>query len=128
VGGEAKPATTIREEDYVSVQEKEVNGVVVLSVQERVVGGPEMGALHESIHKHLEQKKKYFVVDLSEVERINSSGLGLLIGGLTTARNHGGDLKLVGVSEAVQHILHITRLAGVFEIFPTVEAAIQSFA
>ena len=58
---------------------------------------------------------------------MNSSGLGILIGGLTTMRNSGGDLKLANITDRIQSLLMITKLLTVFETFETVEEAVQSF-
>ena len=59
---------------------------------------------------------------------MNSSGLGILIGGLTTMRNNGGDLKLAAPAEKVQNLLIVTKLITIFESFDTAEEAVASFS
>ena len=59
---------------------------------------------------------------------MNSSGLGILIGGLTTMRNNGGDLKLANITDRIQSLLMITKLLTVFESFDTIDQAIESFS
>jgi anti-sigma B factor antagonist len=58
---------------------------------------------------------------------MNSTGLGNLIGGLTTVRNAGGELKLAKVAQKIQSLLVITKLVTIFESYETVEEAIKSF-
>jgi len=67
------------------------------------------------------------VIDLSKVGFVNSSGLGILISGLTTMRNGGGDLKLASISSKVEGLLSITKLNQIFEQHPSVEEALNSF-
>ena len=58
---------------------------------------------------------------------MNSTGLGILISGLTTMRNNGGELKLANVTEKIQSLLTITKLITVFETFESVDQAVASF-
>ncbi len=58
---------------------------------------------------------------------MNSSGLGMLIGALTSARNAGGDLKLAAVPKRVQTLLSVTRLTDIFETHDTAAAAVASY-
>src|SRR4030065_2532358 len=94
---------------------REVNGVVVLEPKGNIMGGPDATLLHEKLHEYIKQDKKKVVIDLSKVEWMNSTGLGVLSAGLTTLRNNGGELKLARVTEKIQSRLAITKLITVFE-------------
>ena len=107
---------------------KDVDGVTVIDLEGSVLGGPDAAALNDVLHKLTEKRKKNVVVDLSEVQTMNSSGLTMLIGALTTMRNAGGDLKLAAASKKIESLLVITKLSMVFELHPTVKKAIASFA
>jgi anti-sigma B factor antagonist len=107
--------------------EREQDGVVVLVPKGKIMGGPDAGAIKERLHKLIDQGKKKVVVDLSGVSWMNSSGLGILIGGLTTMRNNGGDLKLAAATEKVQNLLMVTKLISIFESFDTAKEAVASF-
>ncbi len=107
--------------------EKEQAGVVVLMPKGKIMGGPDAGAVKERLHQLIDEGKKKVVVDLSGVSWMNSSGLGILIGGLTTMRNAGGDLKLAGTTDKVQNLLMVTKLITIFESFDTVEEAVTSY-
>ena len=54
-------------------------------------------------------------------------GLGILVRGLTSVKNAGGNMKLAAISTKVEGVLAITKLNSVFEQYPTVEAASESF-
>ena len=109
------------------MSEREEAGVVVLEPKGKIMGGPDAGAIKERLHKLIDQGKKKVVVDLGGVSWMNSSGLGILIGGLTTMRNNGGDLKLAAATEKVQNLLMVTKLISIFESFDTAKEAVASF-
>jgi len=110
-----------------NLKEKEIDGVVVLELSGKVMGGPDANLLSEKLHELVDQKKTKVVADLSKVSWMNSSGLGILIGGLTTMRNNKGDLKLVNVTDRIKSLLIITKLITIFETFESIEDAITSF-
>lgn len=110
-----------------NLKEKETNGIVVLELSGKVMGGPDANLLSEKLHELVDKGKTNVIADLSKVSWMNSSGLGILIGGLTTMRNNGGDLKLVSVTERIKSLLIITKLITIFETFENLEDAITTF-
>jgi anti-sigma B factor antagonist len=110
-----------------NLKEKEMNGIAVLELSGKVMGGPDANLLSEKLHELVDKGKTNVVADLSKVSWMNSSGLGILIGGLTTMRNNGGDLKLVSVTERIKSLLIITKLITIFETFENLEAGLKSF-
>jgi len=110
-----------------TLKEKEINDVVVLELSGKVMGGPDANVLSDKLHQLVDQNKTKVVADLSKVSWMNSSGLGILIGGLTTMRNHNGDLKLANVTERIKSLLIITKLITIFETFDSVQDAVASF-
>jgi anti-sigma B factor antagonist len=105
----------------------EKDGVAVLEPKGKIMGGPDATLLHEKLHELVEQSKKRVIIDLSKVEWMNSTGLGILISSLTTMRNNNGELKLANVTDKIQSLLTITKLVTVFEAFDSVDDAIKSF-
>lgn len=91
------------------------------------MGGPDGAKLHDTLHELKEKGKKNVVVDLSKTKFMNSSGLGLLISGMTTMRNAGGDLRLANVADRIQSLLVITKLITVFKHYDSVEEAVTSY-
>lgn len=110
-----------------NLKETEIDSIVVLELSGKVMGGPDANLLSEKLHELVDQKKTKVIADLSKVSWMNSSGLGILIGGLTTMRNNDGDLKLVNVTERIKSLLIITKLITIFETFDTVDEALASF-
>lgn len=107
---------------------KEMHGIMVLKMEGSMLGGPEASELNSALHKLIEAKKKKVIVDLSDVSLMNSSGLGMLIGGVTTMRNAGGDLKIAHAAEKVLQVFKITKVHSVIEIHDTVKSAVESYA
>src|SRR5216684_8983130 len=79
----------------------------------------------ESLCLMTEKRPKRLVVDLSRVTYVDSSGLAVLIEGMQNVEKYGGKFALAGLQETVCSIFEIARLDQVFQIFPTVEAALQ---
>jgi anti-sigma B factor antagonist len=67
------------------------------------------------------------LLDLKDVTRIDSAGIGMLVSKYLTARNRGGTIKLLHLTRHSDHLLDVTRLATVFEIFDDEAEALRSF-
>jgi anti-sigma B factor antagonist len=100
---------------------------VVIKLKGNVMGGPDGSKLHDTLHELKDNGKKNVVADLGKVKFMNSSGLGMLISGMTTMRNAGGDLRLANVADRIQSLLIITKLITVFKHYDSVEEAVESF-
>ena len=104
------------------------NGIVVLELSGKIMGGPDAATLNEKLHELVESGNTRVVADLSNVNWMNSSGLGILINALTTIRNAGGDLKLASVTEKIKSLLKITKLLTVFNTYDSTDDAVKSFS
>ena len=69
-------------------------GCVIFSLKGNIMGGPDAEKFREELHTLIEAGKTEVIIDLGKVKFMNSSGLGILIGGLSTMRNAGGDLRI----------------------------------
>lgn len=107
--------------------DREESGVVILQPKGKIMGGPDASLLHDKLYEYIQQNKKHVVIDLADVDWMNSTGLGILISGYTTLRNNKGQLKLANVTDKIQSLLTITKLVTVFEAYDSVEQAIGSF-
>jgi anti-sigma B factor antagonist len=107
---------------------REESGITVLEPKGKIMGGPDATILHDHLHELIGQGRRNVVIDLSRVEWMNSTGLGILISGLTTLRNNGGELKLARVTDKIESLLTITKLITVFENFDEVDEAVKSFS
>lgn len=92
-----------------------------------LMGGPDTTEFNDDLHNLIDDGKKNVVADLSKVKFMNSSGLGILIGGMTTMRNAGGDLRIAGADKRIRDLLIVTKLITVFKHFHTVDEAAESF-
>jgi anti-sigma B factor antagonist len=107
---------------------REENGIVIFEISGKIMGGEDETVFYGTLQKMINLNKNKVIIDLAEVEWINSLGLGLLISGLTTMRNNNGDLKLTRVAEKVESLLVLTRLITAFESYDTVDDALASFS
>lgn len=107
---------------------KEHQNITVISLDGKVMGGPDSTVLNDLLHKLITEGKKKIVLDLKNVNLMNSSGLGMLIAALTTMRNASGDLKIAAPSKKIENLLIITKLIKIFELFKTVKQAVESFS
>jgi len=109
------------------ISEKKENDVTVLNLDGSLMGGPEAVSLNEKINRLLDEKSLKVVLNLEQVERVNSSGLGILIKVLTTFKRNGGELKLAHVNPKIENLLVVTKLNTIFESYETEESAVNSF-
>jgi anti-sigma B factor antagonist len=100
-----------------------------LSLGEALAFGPGSGlVLSETIRELAKKGQKKILLNLAGVTYVDSSGVGQLVGALTTARNQAGDVKLLKPSTHVLDLLKTTKLDGLFDIQEDETAAIQSFS
>ena len=100
-----------------------------LSLGEALAFGPGSGlVLSETIRELTKKGQKKILLNLAGVTYVDSSGVGQLVGALTTARNQSGDIKLLKPSVHLLDLLKTTKLDGLFDIHEDETAAIQSFS
>jgi anti-sigma B factor antagonist len=107
--------------------DREHDGIVILEPKGKIMGGPDASLLHDKLYEYIDRGQKNIVIDLARVDWMNSTGLGILISGYTTLRNHDGQLKLANVTDKIQSLLTITKLVSVFEAHDSVDEAVNSF-
>lgn len=100
--------------------------VIVLELSGKIMGGEETTMFHGRLHEYIQAGKKKFLIDLKNVEWMNSVGLGMLISALTTVKNGKGRLVLANITN-IESILSMTRLITVFEHYESRDAALKSF-
>jgi len=104
-----------------------LEGVLVVDCSGRLVFGEESASLRDMVRKLLTQSPKV-VMNLREVNYIDSGGLGTLVSLFTSARSAGGALKLASLSQRVGDLLQVTKLFTIFEVFDDEETAARSFS
>lgn len=110
------------------INEQRQGDVAILSLKGKLMGGPETQAVHEKVKELAENKVLKVVIDLGNVKWMNSSGLGAIMGSMTTLKNAGGELKLANVTEKVKSLFIITKLITIFETYESVDEAVSNFS
>lgn len=102
--------------------------VVVLEPIGKLLPGPDAWRLDQKLYALLGREQKKVIIDLGRTIHIGSSALSILLHHHRTFREKGGNLKLANLTKKVQEIIAITRLTLVFEVFDSLEAALDSFS
>jgi anti-sigma B factor antagonist len=112
----------------VKLSNRQVGDVTVVDATGRITLGEGASTLRDSMRDLAAKGSKKLLLNLSEVSYIDSSGIGEMVSSYTTITNHGGQLKLLGLSKRVKDLLQITKLYTVFEVFDDEALAVRSFA
>lgn len=106
----------------------EANGkVMVVMVREERLDAHNSEELKVEINRLFESGTKDLLVDLKEVRFIDSSGLGVLVSGFKNAATHQGSIKLCSLQTQVKSMFELTRLHRVFDIYQTIDEALESY-
>ena len=106
---------------------RHVDGVTVLDLSGKITMGEASGKLRGAVQDALSSSKK-ILLNLADVNYIDSAGLGELVSAFTTVKNAGGELKLLNLTKKVRDLLVITKLLTVFDVKDNEGEAIKSFA
>ena len=101
---------------------------LVVRLRGSVRGGAAVSSWHDALRRCCARGQRRTVVDCRDVEAVDASGLGAMVGALAIMRNAGGDLALAHVPDELRSLLLITRLTDVLLPYASVEAACRSIA
>ena len=110
-----------------TIASRELDGVTILDLSGRITLGEGSVQLRDAIRDLIGKGTKSILLNLGNVNYIDSSGLGELVSAYTTARNQGATLKLLKLTKKVHDLLQLTKLYTVFDIFDDEASAIASF-
>ena len=99
----------------------------MLDLSGRITLGEGSALLRSTIRELLEEKRFKILVNLADINYIDSSGIGELVSAYTTVKNRGGELKLLHLTKKVHVILQITKLYTVFDVHSDETGALRSF-
>ena len=102
------------------------DGVLVVDCRGRIVFGEESSLLRDTVKKALSENNR-IVLNLGEVNYIDSGGLGTLVELRTSAQNAGGTIKLTSLTKRVGDLLQVTKLLTVFDVYTSESEAVESF-
>ena len=100
----------------------------VITVSGRLMSKIDSEDLISRINDLLAEERSTIVMELSNLEYMNSSGLNILLGLFTATRNAGGDMFLCNVSKKVEELLVMTKLNSVFKIYKSMDEAVSAFS
>src|SRR5260370_19014533 len=106
---------------------RQVGGVTVVDISGRIELGEESAAVRDLVSKLLSNGHKQILLNLGDVNYIDSSGLGALVSSFTSARKQGGELKLLNLTDRVTDLMQMTKLYTVFDVRDDEAVAVKSF-
>jgi len=106
---------------------RNVDGVTVIEAIGRIILGQETNDLRESLKGLLANGATKIVINLANVDFIDSSGLGALVGLYSTANSRGAKIRLAAITKRFHELLMITKLLTVFDVYDDEAAAVASF-
>ena len=109
------------------IEQKEIEGIVILELHGRLVVGTESTDFRSKITALISEDRKSIILDMKHVDYIDSTGLGTLVVAHTQLQKAGGSVKLLNVSNRNVQLLILTKLSTVFEMFDQEQTAINSF-
>jgi anti-sigma B factor antagonist len=104
-----------------------VDGVTVLDLSGRITLGEGSVQLRDAIRDLIGKGERRILLDLGDVNYIDSSGLGEMVSAYTSAKNQGASVKLLKLTKKVHDLLQLTKLYTVFDIYDDEASAIASF-
>ena len=107
-----------------SVEAKQLeSGVAVITISGRLALGGETERLDAAMKSMLQKDVKKFVLDITALDYVDSSGIGMLVASLTTAKKAGGELKLVGANPRIKRIFSMTGVDSIMSMYSTLAEA-----
>jgi len=111
----------------VSVRRKQLRSITVLALRGNFFGDTETDELQKAIMDEAAAGNTRLVLNMSEVQRLNSIAIGVLMRGYTNYKGRGGEIKLCGLGKSAKDIFVMTKLIMVFDHHDTEEQAVAAF-
>ncbi|MDR1728564.1 MAG: STAS domain-containing protein [Acidobacteriota bacterium] len=109
------------------IKKREVGDIRILDCSGKITLGEGTMTVRNTVRDILNAGGKKIILNLGDVNYVDSSGIGELVSTYTTVTNGGGQLKLLHLTKKIQELLAITKLLTVFQVFEDEQAAIASF-
>jgi len=106
---------------------RESQGITVVDIGGRITLGEGSALLRKTVRELLEEKRTLILLNLADVDYIDSSGIGELVSAYTGVKNRGGALKLLHLTKKVHDLLQLTKLFTVFDVYSDESIALSSF-
>ncbi len=110
------------------IRERSAGPVTVVEIRGRITLGAAGDAVEDKLQEIVGRGPKGIVLDLSGVEVLDSRGIKALVRAYISLQKRNALLKLMKLPPRIHHVLEITRLLNVFEVYDSEDAALGSFA
>ncbi len=110
-----------------NIKQNLAGDVMVLNLSGKIMGGPDHEKFQNEIKTLIADGHVDILLNMSKVNWVNSTGLGILVSAFHTLKKNGGQLKICEVSDRIDNILNVTQLKLVFETFESCDEAMASF-
>jgi anti-sigma B factor antagonist len=111
----------------IQIKEDQVGDVTILRMTGRLELDEGDIVFRNCVDRLVEEGRVKIVLDLRDVVRIDSAGIGMMVSKYLSTRKRGGTMKLLHLTRHSDHLMDITRLATVFEVFDDEAEAVRSF-
>ncbi len=109
------------------IESREANGVIILDLNGPLVAGVGEEALRGKVNECVVEGRQKILLNLSEITRIDSTGIGELVASIKLAERFGAQVKLVRIDARVKHVLNLSRILPLLEFHEDEEEALRAF-
>ena len=106
---------------------RDAGPITVVDIGGRITLGEGSALLRKTIRYLLDEQRTKILLNLADVNYIDSSGIGELVSAFTAVKNRGGDMKLLHLTKKVHDLLQLTKLFTVFDVYSDEHTALTSF-
>jgi anti-sigma B factor antagonist len=106
---------------------RDAGPITVVDIGGRITLGEGSALLRKTIRDLLDEQRTKILLNLADVNYIDSSGIGELVSAFTAVKNRGGDMKLLHLTKKVHDLLQLTKLFTVFDVYSDEHTALTSF-
>jgi anti-anti-sigma factor len=110
-----------------AITERRIGDVTILALSGEMLVDDGDLALRQRVHDLVAEGRVKILIDLGGVTHFDSAGVGMMVAKQKTARDHGGDVKLLHLTTRSQRLLELMKIASVFEVFEDEVKALDSF-
>ena|SRR5690348_16837471 len=106
---------------------RQIGTIAIVDISGRIELGEGSSVLRATVKDLVAKGQKHILLNLGEVNYIDSAGVGELVSAFTSVRNQGGELKLLNLTKKVHDLLQITKLYTVFDVHDDEASALAAF-
>jgi anti-sigma B factor antagonist len=112
----------------IKVSTRQVDGVTIVDLSGEIKLGEGSSVLRDTVKDLLGKGQKKILLNLGNINYIDSSGIGELVSAFASVHNQGGELKLLHLTKRVHDVLQIMKLYTVFHVMDDEAGAIAAFS